>query len=258
MRWNLHVHSCTHPSNHGSHLSGISLWIWYIVFTLKPWLQIVMAGKSSLVMGREWVLIVVTTGWKYLLCSTNRWLRRLPHINYLVSPLRANRQWHVDCERGGDHNNDEPHEPLHNVFVRIARISHAMDCGDLGPCSECCEKNHIAYKHMVFSYINTMLAEKSIRVWVCKCVTLYHVFASRHNVNLLAHRNFLSKHICIMHTVLLPFFVRTRKGERTSESLQSTPCHFGTLRSTEGFHVCVCRHAWKASQNEGLCLWIRL
>ena len=74
---------------------------------------------------------------------------------------------------------------------------------------------------------------------VCKCVTLYQVFASRHNVNALSLRNFLSKHICIMHTVLLPFFCSHEEGVRTSESLQSTPCHFGTLRNTEGFHVCV-------------------
>ena len=167
-------------------------------------------------------------------------MRRIPHNNYLVPPLRADRQWHVDCERGGDHNDDEPQEPLHNVFVRIARISHAMDCGDLGPCSECCEKNHIAHKHMVFSYMNTMLAEKPSRVWVCKCVTLYQVFASRHNVNVLAHRNFLSKHICIMHTVLLPFFLFARGRGNVLQS----PCnqHLATLAHSEALRafMCVC------------------
>ena len=69
---------------------------------------------------------------------------------------------------------------------------------------------------------------------VCKCVTLYQVFASRNNVNALSLGNFLSKHICIMHTVLLPFFCSHEEGGTyfrvpaiNTLPLWHTPKHWG-------------------------------
>ena len=47
---------------HGSQISGTSSATLCIEFMSKPWLQIVMAGNSSSVIGSEVVLIVVTTG----------------------------------------------------------------------------------------------------------------------------------------------------------------------------------------------------
>ena len=73
---------------------------------------------------------------------------------------------------------------------------------------------------MVFTHINMLnVSQKAscthvefASVSLRKCVTLYQVFASRNNVNALFLGNFLSKHICIMHTVLLPFFVARGRG----------------------------------------------
>ena len=89
---------------------------------------------------------------------------------------------------------------------------------------------------MVFSYINTtMLAQKPNRVRICKYVTLYQVFPSSHNANALSLRNFLSKHICIMHThgLIAVFFVARGRGTYfrvpaiNTMPLWHTPKHWG-------------------------------
>ena len=67
----------------------------------------VMAGKSSSVMGREWVLIVVTTGWNHLLGTLQGNDNQFTTL-YLLFPTIANGDRHVDCEGGREAYYDEP------------------------------------------------------------------------------------------------------------------------------------------------------